>query len=134
MIRAYVSHSICGKMGKDATEEYMKANNDKAIILGKQLKELFPSVDFYVPGDHDEFVMIAYRKGLLSIAQILEVDCVIVGKCNVLIAYAPDMFVSSGMQTEIDYAHKSGIPVRFIEGATPMGITTIHRFLEGLKT
>jgi hypothetical protein len=110
-IKAYISHSIRGKMGVDATEEYMRANNEKAIKFGKRLANEFPTVDFYVPGEHDEFVLIAYQKKYLTEEQILEIDCDIVQQCNFLIAYTPDDYVSRGMQVEIDYAVNAHIPV-----------------------
>ena len=133
-IRAYVAHSICGKMGKDATDEYMKANNDKAILFGKNLRYHFRSIDFYVPGDHDEFVMIAYRKKLISIPDILVVDCEIINRCNFLIAYSPDGFISNGMQVEIDYAITHDVPVLVVRSSAGKGLAAIHRYLEGLKT
>lgn len=133
-IRVYVSHSICGKMGKDATDEYMKANNNKAILFGKNLRYHFPSVDLYVPGEHDEFVMIAYRKKIISIPEILDVDCEIINQCNFLIAYSPDGFISNGMQVEIDHANKEGIPVLVVDGTTTAGLGAIHRHLKGMKT
>ena len=110
-IRAYISHSIRGKMGKDATNEYMEANNQKAIEFGKLMSKEFPTVDFYVPGAHDELVLIAYRKGYLTEEQILDVDCEIISKCNFMVVYSPDDYVSKGMQVEIDHCVKHHIPV-----------------------
>ena len=66
MIRAYISHCIRGKYGQDATDEQMKENNRKAIEFAKKLAKMFPTIDFYCPGEHDEFVIIAYRKGYLT--------------------------------------------------------------------
>ncbi len=133
MIRMYISHCIGGKMGREATDAYMKANNDKAIEFGVVLRKFFPGVIFYVPGDHDEFVMIASRRKFLNIIQILEIDCMIVDRCNVVIAYSPDGFISNGMQCEIDHANKAGIPVLIVDGTTE-SLDAIHRHLEGLKT
>ena len=110
-IRAYVSHSIRGKFGKAATEEQMEANNQKAIKFGRLLANEFPNVGFYVPGEHDEFVLIAYRWGVLTEKQILDIDCEIVSRCGFLIAYAPDDYVSKGMQIEIDHCVFNKIPV-----------------------
>ena len=131
-IRAYVGHSICGKMGKDATDEYMKANNQKAINFGHELRRFFGNVEFYVPADHDEFVMIAYRKDYVSIPEILDVDCIILSDCNFMIAYSPDGYISHGMQVEIDHANKSGIPVLVIPDASKNSLGTIHRQVENL--
>lgn len=110
-IRAYCSHSIRGKYGNAATDEQMAANNQKAIEFGRLLADEFPMIDFYVPGEHDEFVLIAYRWGLITEKQILDVDCEIVSRCNFLIAFAPDDYISKGMQIEIDHAVFNSIPV-----------------------
>lgn len=110
-IRTYVSHSIRGKFGNAATEEQMKANNQKAIDFGKLLANEFLIIDFYVPGEHDEFVLIAYKKDYVTEEQILDVDCDIVSRCNFLVVYSPDDYISKGMQIEIDHAVKSHIPV-----------------------
>jgi len=110
-IRAYVGHSIRGKFGNAATAEQMEVNNQKATEFGKQLAGEFPNIDFYVPGYHDEFVLIAYKKEYLTEKQILDVDCDIVSRCNFLIVFAPDDYISKGMRIEIDHAVKHNIPV-----------------------
>ena len=110
-IRAYVSHSIRGKYGAAATNEQMEANNQKAIKFGKQLAKEFSNIKFYIPGEHDEFVLIAYQKGDLTETQILDIDCDIVSRCNFLVVYSPDDYVSKGMQIEIDHAVFNNIPV-----------------------
>jgi len=110
-IRAYVSHCIAGKHGWKATRKQKEANINKAIIFGKQLIKEFPNIDFYIPGEHDEFVLIAFDKKYLTGEQILDVDCDIVSKCNFLVVFAPDDYISKGMQIEIDYAVDNNIPV-----------------------
>ena len=110
-IRVYISHSICGKMGDEATQEYMNANNKKAIAFGKALSEEFPSIDFHIPGAYEEFVGPAYRKGHLTRKQILDVDCDIISRSNFIIVFAPDDFISSGMKVEVDYATFHNIPI-----------------------
>jgi hypothetical protein len=109
--RAYVSHSIRGKHGKDATDEQMEENNEKAKAFGRLLSKEFPTIDFYVPGEHDELVLIAYRKDYLTEEQILDVDCDIVSRCNFLIVYSPDDYISRGMQVEVDHAVRNNIPI-----------------------
>ena len=110
-IRAYITHSIRGKFGHDATLEQMEVNNQKAIDFGIILRKEFPNINFYIPGDHDEFVTIAFVKNYLTEKQILDVDCDIVSKCNFLTVFAPDDYISRGMQIEIDHAVKSNIPI-----------------------
>jgi len=110
-IKTYISHSIRGKMGDAATEEYMDANNQKAISFGKLLSKEFPNVSFHIPGAYEEFVGPAYRKGHLSEKQILDIDCDIISNCNFIIIFSPDDFISKGMKVEIDYSVKHNIPV-----------------------
>ena len=71
----------------------------------------FPNIDFYVPGEHDEFVLIAYRWGVLTEKQILDIDCEIVSRCSFLVVFAPDDYISKGMQIEVDYCVFNKIPV-----------------------
>jgi len=117
-MRAYLSHSIRGKKGQDATDEDMMKNNRKAIEFAENIRSLFPCLDLYVPAEHDEFVLNAYRRGYLGEPEILDVDCMIVQTCNFLIALAPEGYISRGMQVEIDYANTHGIPVVVVDGYT----------------
>lgn len=134
-ISAYVSHSIRGKHGKNATNEQMQANNQKAIEFGKKLKEQFPTVDFYIPGEHDEFVLLAYRKNLLNEHQILDIDCDILAKRNLLIAFCPDDYVSKGMFRESNEAERLHIPVFHVysNNMNEAPIRVIAQYLEDLK-
>jgi hypothetical protein len=113
-VKVYVSHSIRGKKGVNATEADMRCNNDLAIIFGKALRRKFPGINFYVPGDHDEFVLIAYKEMYLNEKQILDIDCKIVQQCAFVIAFSPDGYLSRGMKVEIEYAGENGIPVIII--------------------
>lgn len=131
-LKAYVSHSIRGKMGKDATDEFMEENNQKAIVFGKELRIAFPNINFYVPGDHDEFVCIAYRNSYLNEKQILQVDCEIINSRNFVLAWSPDGYISHGMQIEIDHAHLHNIPVLVVKNIED-AISVINFHLETFK-
>lgn len=132
-IRVYVSHSIRGKKGKNATEEDMQKNNTKAILFGQALRRKFLGVDFYVPADHDEFVLLAYLRGYLTEKQILDVDCVIVQKCSFVVAYSPNGYLSAGMKKEIEMAGINNIPVIIIFQLDRNGINLINRQFQELK-
>jgi hypothetical protein len=127
-MKVYISHSIRGKMGKDATTEYMQENNQKAIEFCNQLKEEFPTIDFYCPGEHDEFVLIGYKEGILTEEQILQIDCQIVAKCSLLINYSPNGYLSKGMVRENNEALWRGISIITMKDVTE--VDKIHRFLE----
>ena len=111
MPRIYVSHSIRGKWGKDATPEQMDENNKAAIIFGRALRVFFPEVEWYVPADHDEFVCLAYQKKFLSESQILEVDCEMIKIRDGILFYMPDDYISGGMQIEKYFAIKHDKPM-----------------------
>jgi len=110
-IRAYISHTIRGKNGKDATDVQRKENSEKCILFSNALRKEFPNIDFYVPGEHHEIDTIAYRKEYMTEEQILDIDCEIISRCNFLAIFAPDDYISKGMQIEIDHAVKHNIPV-----------------------
>jgi len=121
-MRVYFSHPIRGKKGKDATIQDMEANNKKAVRIAKEWKCMLDDVlcesgpvEFYVPGEHDEFVMLAYNHGYLDETQILDIDCVIIDRCDLVLVYNEEQ-ISHGMQVEIDYARGHGMPVLFTKG------------------
>lgn len=105
MITCYISHAIQGRYGRKATPAQMDANNQRAIDFVYQLRvEFGEEIDFYVPAEHEDFVNRAYKMGLLSIDEILVIDCDIVRSKDILLLYIPDSYVSSGMLKE---AHKA---------------------------
>ena len=112
-MRCYFSHPIQGKKGKDATREDMDVNNQRAIEAAKQIRRVFPRIDLYVPAEHDEFVIEAYTQKSLTVEQILEADKAIVRKCDFLVAYMADDYLSNGMIKEIIEACDNRIPVFF---------------------
>jgi len=126
-ISVYVSHAIQGKKGKDATEEDMKRNNQKAIIFGKVLRHHFPKLEVYVPADGDEFVIVAYQKRWLTVEQILEIDKIILRRRNFLLVYSPDGYLSRGMRVEVEEAGLCGMPCIVVPGLDKGSIGVIDR-------
>ncbi len=110
-IRVYISHPIRGKFGPDATDEQRKEHSDKAVAFGNMHRNEFPMIDFYIPGEHYEIDTVAFRKKYMTEEQILDIDCIIISRCNFLIVYAPDGYTSGGMQIEIDHCVFNKIPV-----------------------
>ena len=111
-VSAYLSHYIRGREGKKATNRDMINNCNAAIKMAAQLRKIFPKLDIYVPAEHDEFVMYAYRAGILTEKQILDTDCEILEKRKLLLIYAPDNgYLSRGMKIESRYATKIGIHI-----------------------
>jgi hypothetical protein len=126
MIRAYLSHPIRGAKGSAATREDMEANNQRAVEFAKQVRAAFPTLDLYVPAEHDEFVVQAQNANLLDISGVLIIDRQLVAARDILIVYAPDQYVSAGMNEEIEEAQYRGIPWVFTYGS----MTPIHSLLE----
>lgn len=130
-IRAYVSHPIRGAKGVNATREDMERNNQRIIEFARLLRQCYPTIDFYIPAEHDEFVLEAYEQGFISEVQILDADCAIVRKCHVLIAVALDEHISRGMFKEMREASLHNIPMVVIEN-NEQGLKTIDSYLLSL--
>ena len=113
--RAYVSHSIRGKLGVSATSESMAENNRRAHEAVVLMRCVIPEIYFYVPGENDEVICLLYQDGRLKEEDILWADCQIIEQtCDILIAWSPDQYISTGMGIEIDFAKAHGIPVYII--------------------
>jgi len=119
--RLYLSHPIRGPKGNLATKETIERNCWKAIQIGREIKAYlldwekmdgFPSGDLYVPAEHDEALAIALQKGYLTVDQVLDIDCEIISRCDLLLVYGP---LSSGMKREVQYAQKHNIPLLFFD-------------------
>ena len=133
-VKVYIAHSIRGIAGANATYEIMEANDQKAIEFVRSLEVAFPNVDFYCPGEHDEFVLTAWEKGLISENDILDVDCQILSKRHILLVYAHDRYISNGMLREIISAQLLGIPVFLatnVIDASEVLNKELHRMLVG---
>lgn len=100
----------------------MKANCDTIIALVKQLREIIPVAEFYVPAEHEDFVGRAYHLGYLTEKQLLNIDCQIISDtCDAVIVYVPEGdILQGGRKIEWEYASIHGIPVCIfdtVEGA-----------------
>jgi hypothetical protein len=100
-----MSHPIRGIKGDKATREEMEANNRRACEFAAKVRQAYPSLELYCPGEHDEFVMAAYRRGLITEHEILGVDVDLLAQRDFLIVYAPESHISHGMAFEIRAAH-----------------------------
>jgi len=110
-IRAYISHTIRGKHGSAATNDERREASERAIVFGSTLRKEFPNIDFYIPGEHYEIDTIAYKEKYMTEEQILGIDCIIISRCNFLVVFSPDDYISKGMQIEIDHCVLNKIPI-----------------------
>lgn len=131
IFRIYMSHAIRGPKGQNATKKDIEENIAKHIKIGTEIKAYLidwekmdglPRCDLYIPAEHDEFVQIAFDKKYLDEKKILDVDCEIIERCNLVIAFG-DPLDSRGMQIELDYAANNGIPIFFMP---TLDANTIH--------
>lgn len=104
-MRFYLSHSIRGKYGNDATPTQMMEQCQRAIMIANIIRATFPLIELYVPAEHEDFVQRAYRCGYLTEQQILDVDCMIIDDCEGVLIFAPiDDPLQGGRQIEWEHA------------------------------
>jgi len=112
-MKVYLSHSIRSPKGNDATHTDMKRNCNRAIAMGDSIRFAIPSVDLYIPGEH-EFPPVGYllQKGYITAEQILEIDCMIIDECDAVLFFCPpdDCELRGGCLVEYNYAKKANKP------------------------
>jgi len=109
-ITAYLSHCIRANKENPSIKE-MLFNNNKAIILANELRKTFPFLDIYVPAENNEFDLEISGGKYLTTDQILEVDCKILEKRDLLLLYNWQKSMSAGQEVEFFHAGKLGIPI-----------------------
>lgn len=111
-MRVYLSHSIRGKKGNDATHAEQKACCEIATALGEHISMQIPSLEVHIPGAYEEFVSIAYQKSYMTVDQILDVDCTIIDGCEAVIVFVPtNDELQGGRKIEYDHSIKTSTPV-----------------------
>lgn len=109
-ITAYLSHCIRANKENPSIKE-MLFNNNKAIILANELRKTFPFLDVYVPAENNEFDLAISKGKYLTTDQILEIDCKILEKRDLLLVYDWQVNLSAGQKVEVFHAGKIGIPM-----------------------
>lgn len=132
-ITAYLSHPIRGIYGDKCPAEQIEFNCAKAITWAKALRiEFGCNLKLHVPAEHDEHILIAMEKGYLTVDQILDIDCVIVNKRDVLLVAMWEGQPSGGMAREIDTAFIHHIPTRVFTGIDEIELKALSMWLEKL--
>ena len=77
--RIYLAHPMRGKLGSggDNAHNYQNKNSDIAIRNVRWLRERFPEVYWYCPGEVEIPVQTLFRLGFVSTEQILQMDLVV---------------------------------------------------------
>jgi len=101
--RIYISHPIRGDGRGTISENIRRA---LSVVTGLRLLA-DDRVDFYCPAEHDEPLQIAWRKGMLSVEQLLEIDYEIIKRCQALIFCNWER--SEGVEKEKEFAEAQGI-------------------------
>ncbi|MDD5434889.1 MAG: hypothetical protein PH343_05615 [Nitrospira sp.] len=132
-IKCYLSHCISD--GGILTEEIMQKNCQRAIDFGNFLRQQFPLLDVYIPAEHEDFVHKTYGGKLLTIPQILDIDCQILETKDIVIALTKNRKTSAGMDTEIEFAKGRDIPVFYCEDDRPfLTARMLEKFLFDRET
>lgn len=127
---AYFSHSIRGKKGAAATKEDMDANCMGAKRVASWLCEMVPDLELYVPAEHEDFVQIAYLEKILTEKQILDVDCKILEKRDLLIVLEIDGWRGGGIGVEIAHAKLHEIPIFFLTDTDATSLMFLKRMIK----
>ena len=114
-VSTYFSHSIRGAKGPLATTEDMRYNCQVAELAAGMLRANWPSMNVYVPAEHEDYVQRAFDRGSHNETEILEIDKEILADRDVLIAFAYRGVISNGMKIEIKHADSLHIPVFIYE-------------------
>ena len=123
MIKSYMSHPIRGALKDNATVESIKINNDAAMVIAGQIRTYmsvnYREADFelYVPAEHEAFVHRTYSLDMLTVQQILYIDCKIIEEDfnDLLLIYAPFGPPIEGCHVELTHARKCKIDVIIFE-------------------
>ena len=111
-MKIYLSHAMRGKPNFALNTPKHNENCEAAMKIAEQLRKMFPKLYIYVPAESEPFVGAAYKKRYLNIEQILELDCIIVDQCDVVIVYIPEGDeLQGGRKIEYDHAVATNKPV-----------------------
>lgn len=110
-MRYYLSHSIRGTAGPEASHDIQTQNCRDAILVANTLRKLFPKLTLYVPAENETFVQIAYDTGHLSEKQILDIDCRIIDNMDGVLVYVPQGVLQGGRKIEYDHAVATNKPI-----------------------
>ena len=113
-MRVYLSHSIRGLKGVDATHEDMRKNCEAVKEIANFIRRAFNEgeIDLYVPAENETFVLIAFDKEYITEEQILTVDCKIIDSCDAVICRVEAIGdqLQGGRKVEVDHANSTNKP------------------------
>ena len=96
-IKVYMSHAIRGAYGAEAPEIIQEMYCNTAKMIAEQIRAVceamgMPPADLqlYIPAEHEEFKRIVIDSNLLTIDEVIEVDCTILKSYDICVVYVPD--------------------------------------------
>ena len=126
-MKLYLSHSIRGSAGSNASHDIQAANCAEAIKIADEIRLELPKLELYVPAENETFVQIAYECKYISEKEILDVDCKIIDTCSGVIIYVPKGdALQGGRLVEYRYATAIYKPVFLF--------STVAQVIEQLRT
>ena len=105
--RVYFSAAVRGKNGDKATEEEKSKNIERGKVLAYSLQAKFPNWIIYVPHEHEIFIELGWKMGLLTSKNIMKIFCEMVSERDILVAVEEDVAISGGVRLEIKAAKKA---------------------------
>ncbi len=134
-MKIYLSHRICG--GKETMSQIEMNKNCEAARDFAELIQIglgligIEGVEIYIPGGpSEEFVSRAISKRMLTVEQVLKIDCDIAKSKDAVIVWVPnDDELNGGRQVEYNFAVDHDIPA-FIVGTVERAVQIIRRYME----
>jgi len=115
-VTGYFSAPIRGKKGSNARRGEIRKNIVAGKKMAAKIRRIFGSLlDLYVPHDQDDLIQILWYAGKLTAKDILEGDCKIVSKKDLIIVWLPDGWLGGGCAQEVKTAEECGIPIIIFE-------------------
>jgi hypothetical protein len=124
-MKLYLSHPITGLPG--TTQDQRKDLLKRAIAFGKKLREC--GYDVHVPAECEGFVEVAHSMSLLTVDDILAVDCNIINMCDGVVFLNLQGAFSHGMEVEFKHAveqHKRMVTIpQYMENSSVERLTEV---------
>lgn len=129
-IKLFLSHSIRGQQGNDATLVQMRKNVNKAVEWALYLREALPEAEIYCPGEHEGLFADAWWAEMIDSDQILRQSKAIVRLCDAVLLM-PGTENSEGAFIECIEARKHNVGIISFCNAEPENwADRIREFIE----
>ena len=132
-ITAYLSHHIRGPKGDQSTQEDRDNNREDAGVARQAIEWVHPKLNIYCPGEGDLWAGVAMRRGLLTIEQVLEIDCAIIDTMDCVLIYDRYNHMSGGMMVEKKHCCDTSKPFFYFRILNPATKVLLENFLTEVR-